>query len=121
MSKIAYVLITKTILRILVCSKDHTSWANQLLKRGKRRLISDIRRSVGDGQTLVYLLETLGKIIDHDIIPHLYMYLDVLMRVYQLNKKTKQYEVARICMRTLKKKKKKNSSVKSLNVICRKY
>ncbi|XP_068720831.1 uncharacterized protein [Montipora capricornis] len=40
--------------------QDHTSWANQLLKRGKRRLISDIRRSVGDGQTLVYLLETLA-------------------------------------------------------------
>lgn len=41
--------------------KEHTSWANQLLKKGKRRLISDIRRSMGDGQTLVYILETLGR------------------------------------------------------------
>lgn len=39
--------------------QDHTSWVNQLLKRGRRRLISDIRRSIGDGQTLVNLLETL--------------------------------------------------------------
>ena len=42
--------------------QEHTFWANNLLKRGKRRLISDIRRSIGDGQTLVYVLETLGKI-----------------------------------------------------------
>ena len=41
--------------------KEHTSWANQLLKKGKRRPISDIRRSIGDGQTLVYILETLGR------------------------------------------------------------
>lgn len=41
--------------------KEHTSWANQLLKKGKRRPISDIRRSIGDGQTLVYILETLGE------------------------------------------------------------
>lgn len=41
--------------------KEHTFWANDLLKKGKRRLISDIRRSIGDGQTLVYILEILGK------------------------------------------------------------
>lgn len=40
--------------------EEHTFWANNLLKRGKRRLISDIRRSIGDGQTLVYVLETLA-------------------------------------------------------------
>jgi len=40
--------------------EDHTSWANHLLKKGKRRTISDIRRSIGDGQTLVYILETLA-------------------------------------------------------------
>lgn len=43
-------------------SKDFTSWANHLLKRGKRRTISDIRRSVGDGQTLVHILEILGEL-----------------------------------------------------------
>lgn len=42
-------------------SKDFTSWANHLLKRGKRRTISDIRRSIGDGQTLVHILEILGE------------------------------------------------------------
>lgn len=48
----------------VLCSKDHTSWANYLLKRGKRRAISDIRRSIGDGQTLVFILETLGMARD---------------------------------------------------------
>lgn len=55
--------------------QEHTFWANNLLKRGKRRLISDIRRSIGDGQTLVYVLETLGKngasLFDIDIIQYL--------------------------------------------------
>lgn len=46
----------------MLCLKEHTAWANQLLKRGKRRTIADIRRSIGDGQTLVYILETLGKV-----------------------------------------------------------
>lgn len=40
--------------------EDFTSWANHLLKRGKRRTISDIRRSIGDGQTLVHILEILA-------------------------------------------------------------
>lgn len=59
-SRIIRVTSIKPILLCFV-QKDHTSWANHLLKRGKRRTISDIRRSIGDGQTLVYILETLGR------------------------------------------------------------
>lgn len=41
--------------------QENTVWVNHFLKKSKRRTISDIRKSIGDGITLVYLLESLGK------------------------------------------------------------
>ncbi|XP_031575076.1 uncharacterized protein LOC116308736, partial [Actinia tenebrosa] len=39
--------------------EEFTNWTNLLMRRGRYRPVSDIRRSVGDGVTLVHMLEIL--------------------------------------------------------------
>ncbi|XP_070579053.1 uncharacterized protein [Ptychodera flava] len=39
--------------------EEHTTWANSHLKKRRYRLISDLRKSIGDGLTLVHLLDVL--------------------------------------------------------------
>ncbi|XP_077991238.1 uncharacterized protein LOC144445521 [Glandiceps talaboti] len=39
--------------------EEHTTWANNQLRQRRYRLISDLRKSIGDGLTLVHLLEVL--------------------------------------------------------------
>ncbi|KAK3715078.1 hypothetical protein QZH41_012138, partial [Actinostola sp. cb2023] len=40
---------------------EFTNWANALLKKGRHRAITDIRKTIGDGQTLVHMLELLAR------------------------------------------------------------
>ncbi|KAK3594998.1 hypothetical protein CHS0354_003722 [Potamilus streckersoni] len=43
--------------------EDLTTWVNEVLKKRKLSLVVDLRKSVGDGVTLITLTETLSKVI----------------------------------------------------------
>ncbi|KAL3873031.1 hypothetical protein ACJMK2_036193, partial [Sinanodonta woodiana] len=42
---------------------DLTTWVNEVLKKRKLSLVVDLRKSIGDGVTLITLTETLSKVI----------------------------------------------------------
>ena len=87
-------------------SKDFTSWANHLLKRGKRRTISDIRRSIGDGQTLVHILEILGEqnhsryFFKNHCLSY-YIFFGLSLKQNQTKRiSLSRYKVSTVCVRT---------------------
>lgn len=105
---VSKITFRSTIIALLFVfySKDFTSWANHLLKRGKRRTISDIRRSVGDGQTLVHILEILGELnysryfFKNHCLSY-YIFVGLSLKQNQTKRiSLSRYKVSTVCVRT---------------------